>query len=376
MYLNLGYNFDKTMPEVLNALNTEVDIEQETSNKITEVYGSDREHAWLAARPDFRLPEVSASLLENHVALLRSYGIDFNYTMNAPYLGSKAKFMNRKLELLEWFYTLIDMGVHRIIISNPMLLEFFHRYARKAKIRFELSTIMHVDTPMQLQAYKRLDPRVDKVVGNILYNRDFKKLCAFVRACTELDMQYEVMVNEFCANTTGQGSEPNMAHCVYRDSCYQCHSENETVEDAKLMQNYPMGKCMSSRNHNPADWLRTEFILPQHMFYYEDIGIKHFKVTGRTAQTPYLKMVASAYLRERFDGNLLELWKPLETIYSGKEELSEHKQHFDIPAKALDGFLAPWFEGKLDCNTRLCSNCHYCDDWYEVISNPHKTPSE
>jgi len=370
--LNVGYNFDKHMPEVLDQINREHGTAED---RITEVYGSDKAHAWLAARPDFRLPDITNSNLANHVALLLSYGIRFNYTMNAPYLGSKAEFMARKEELIEWTKFLVDIGVHRLIVSNPMLIEFFRRYLPKEKLRIELSTIMHVDTPMQLAAYKELDPRVDKVVGNILYNRDFTKLQYFAVACEALGMEYEVMVNEFCANTTGVGDTPNMAHCIYRDSCYQCHSENVTKKDAKLIQNYPMGKCMSSRGHNPADWLRTGFVLPQWLRHYENRGIHNFKVTGRTAKTPYIKMVAESYLRRDYTGNLLGLWKPLETIYSEKDELSEHKQRFSIPAEALQTFIDPWLTHKLDCNNKLCSSCFYCDDWYEVISNPYKDPA-
>jgi collagenase-like PrtC family protease len=367
MDFNIGCNFDTNLPDELASLNQQF---HHTGNRISSVYGSDQAHAWCSARPDFRLPELTEQELAMHVAEYRRHGIDFNYTFNTPTFGSKAKFIERQHDITEWVLALWEMGVARLIIADPMLLDFISRKIPEVTMKLELSTIMHVDTPMQLIAYKQLDSRIDRVVGNILYNRDFRKLKAFNRVCERYGMSYELMTNEFCSTISTEDGVVNLAHCIYRDSCYACHASNTTKKEALAERNYPMGKCMSGRAKSAADWLRSNFILPQHLRHYNEIGITNFKITGRTAKTPYLLEMAQCHLAERFDGNLLQLWKPLETIYSEKDELSGHKHKFNVPADKMGDFLNPWVNGQVDCTTDLCSDCRYCDMYYENVLRP------
>lgn len=367
MDFNIGYNFDPELPAMLAKLNEQY---AHTGNRIASVYGSDRAHAYCSARPDFRIPEISAGELDWHVQALAQVGIEFNYTFNTPSFGSKVDFIARQPEIKEWLEHLEHMGVARIIVADPMLLDFIARKIPGLNMKIELSTIMHIDTPMQLVAYKQLDPRIDRVVGNILYNRSFRKLEAFARVCKQYDMTYEIMTNEFCSTISTKEGVVNMGHCVYRDSCYTCHASNVTKQDAMAERNYPMGNCMSGRASNAADWLRSNFVLPQHLHHYRDIGINNFKITGRTAKTPYLLEMVSSHLAEYYEGNLMKMWKPLETIYSGKDELSEHKYKFDIPTAPMTKFLEPWLTGELDCTTHLCSECRYCDIFYDQAIRP------
>jgi|APSaa5957512535_1039671.scaffolds.fasta_scaffold23984_3 collagenase-like PrtC family protease len=362
IHLNLGYNFDTELPDKLNALNQKYGVEGYKINKITGVYGSDKAHAWLSARPDFRLPEVSKFELRTHVHRLLDKDIEFNYTINTSYPGSKESFAPRVGEFVDWIGTLANMGVKRLIVANPMFIDILSKKAPEIDIAIELSTIMHIDTPMQMQAFKQLDKRVDKVVSNLLYNRDFSKLATLAGYAKDLSLGYEVMVNEFCATGSYNNDVPVGTHCIFRDSCYNCHAENETVEHAKLLNNYPMGDCMSSRAHDIADWLRSPFIRPEDTHFYENIGIQHFKVTGRTAKTPYILHIAEAYLSGKFDGNMLQLWKPLETIYSDKDELSGHKHKHNIPNAQLEGFISPFVKGEINCNNTTCEECFWCDE--------------
>lgn len=362
MDFNIGYNFDPELPEMLAELNKEFG---DTGNRIASVYGSDRAHAWCSARPDFRIQDVSETELAWHIDKLKQNDIEFNYTFNTPTFGSKAEFIERQPEIISWIDDLITMGVKRLIIADPMLLDFLARKMPDADIKIELSTIMHVDTPMQLVAYKQLDSRIDRVVGNILYNRSFEKLEAFADVCSRYGMTYEIMTNEFCSTISNEDGVVNMGHCIYRDSCYACHATNTTKNEALAERNYPMGNCMSGRASSAADWLRSNFVLPQHLKYYETRGLTNFKITGRTAKTPYLLEMVRSHLAEYYDGNLMKMWKPLETIYSEKDELTGHKYKFDIPTDKMAAFITPWLNGEVDCTTDLCSDCKYCDGFYE-----------
>ena len=71
-------------------------------------------------------------------------------------------------------------------------------------------------------------------------------------------------------------------------------------------------------------------------------------------------------MKESFDDNLLALWKPLETIKSGQDELSfNHTEN--IPNKMLDGFIDHWMDGDgFECENEICgTTCKYCEKFWK-----------
>lgn len=356
--LKVGCNFD------LDLINKCAELNDTYSGRcyITEFYGSDLAHSNLSARPDFRLQNISEQELANYVKKAKSVCINFNYLMNSIIPGTKEEISKNKSKLIDWVHKLEDMEVYRITVANPILLPIIREASKD--IRIELSTITHIDAITQIKYYKD-NYNIDKVCGNVMKNRSFKFLKNAARYCNENNIQYEILANEFCGN----GGASYLAPCVYRDSCYICHGTNHTKADAELLNGYPMNMCMSSRNNMPAmNWLRTRFVRPEDIKEYNKIGIYNWKISGRTGSTDYICKVAKAYITEQFDGNLLELWKPLETIYNGKAE-KDFKQTVNISNKKLDGFIKHWSENPdFECANEVCgSTCEYCKKFSENI---------
>lgn len=350
----VGTNFDMDLLKSIIELNKASD-----KNKVTELYGSDRAHAALAARPDFRLPDVDKGSFEEYVKVAADNGIGFNYTMNSiiPY-GSKREFAFNQQEIAYFVRYLEEVGVSRITVANPMMLELI-RNKLHSDIELEVSTIMHIDTVTQIR-YMFEKYGVRKICCNLNKNRDFRFLEAASQYCYDNGIIFELMANEFC----GVGGPDYATHCVYRDSCYICHATNVSLEDTLLFNEYPMQFCTRSRNENPANWLRVKFIRPEDVKVYNDIGINHFKITGRTGSSAYILRTLKSYLDESYDGNLLGLWKPLESIKDGAVE-SIH--HYDIPNKSLDGFIEKWSLGYHNCDNEVCGvTCKYCEAFYKA----------
>ena len=105
------------------------------------------------------------------------------------------------------------------------------------------------------------------------------------------------MANEFCYNASADYA----THCIYRDSCYLCHATCKTKEESMMYNNYPMQYCMSSRNGNQEQWLRSRWIRPEDLKIYNTIGINYFKVSGRTGGTPYIIKVLESYMNEKYE---------------------------------------------------------------------------
>lgn len=356
----LGYNFDGGLLRVIDELN----MKFVGKAKVDEVYGSIRQHAWLAARPDFRLPDITMMQLREHVEACTRLGIVFNYTLNTINPGTREELLMRGLEIKQMLVQFKEMGIIRLTIANPLLIELV-RDLTGDYFEIEVSTVAHVDAVTQIQ-YLHEKYSLKKVCVGIHKNRSFHWLKNANDYCSQHGIELEILANEFCANGGANASGGYTTHCAYRDSCYQLHASDKTAADTRLFDGYPMHHCMASRDTHPANWLRTRFVRPQDLaLYQEKTGISKFKISGRTGSLEYLEMVIEAYMNGEFKGNLLALWKPLETITNGQSEL-DHEHGTEIPCDKLDGFLDKWVKSKrFDCADELCgTTCVYCEDWY------------
>lgn len=346
-----GTNFDF---ELLDKIAEQNELHENA--KVTELYGSIRKHAELAARPDFRLPDVTENELEAYVKAALDRGIKFEYTLNSinPY-GSRVELDKRIDYIKALVRRLYNMGVYRVSVANPMLLEIIN-YVQPCP-QIEISTVAHIDTVTQIKYYHDTYGST-KVCANLNKNRDFVWLKAAAKWCKANGVELELMANEFC----GVGNDTYATHCVYRDSCYICHSTDKTEEDAKLINWYPMRLCTRGRNKNPANWLKMRFIRPEDLQQYNLIGINMFKLTGRTGSTDYIMKMLKAYMDCEWHDNLLGLWKPLESIIHDK---SEDFTAYDIPNDKLEGFIDFFVDGHC-CDNEVCGEtCKYCDKFYE-----------
>ena len=350
----IGCNFDPQLIEICKELNEKY----KDKGQVVEFFGSDREHEELAARPGWRLPSMDMDFFADYVKKCKEAGIVFNYTMNSiqPY-GSKNEMLKHKEEIQQFVKQLEEIGVYRITIANPMLALIIREVSN---IKLEISCIAHIDAVTQIKYYYETFG-IDKFCLSILKNRNRDWLKNAAAYCKQNNIILEFLANEFC----GVAGPGYATHCVFRDSCYLCHALNRTKEDSMSYNNYPMGYCMNARNSDPESFLRMRWIRPEDLHYYREIGLNYFKVSGRTGSVDYLKKMIEAYLSESFEGNLLQLWKPLETIYSEKDEFQQ-EHPIDIPNKKLDGFLDHWFKQNWECENHVCgTTCTYCKKFFE-----------
>ena len=358
----IGYNFDPDLIKYIKNLNDKY----AGVSKVVEVYGSDRSHAFLSARPDFRIQDVDAETLEDHIKALKKIGVAFNYTMNTINPGSKHTLQNEGLadEIRFWTERVIELGVGRITVANPIVLELIREVS--PDIPIEISTIAHIDSLSQIKFYKE-KYNIDKICGNLMLNRNFTKLEAMATWCNANGVVLDLMTNEFC----GVGSGQYATHCIYRDSCYIAHSSDKSQADAECMDCYPMKRCMTSRDVDAACWLKMRFIRPEDLNEYQKIGISHFKITGRTGTTDYITKTVEAYMSEVYDGNLLGLWKNLDTIYNGKSEAETTNEIF-VDNTKLNGFIDKWTKNDWRCDEKNCgvaegpNACNYCNEFWET----------
>ena len=353
-HLKIGSNFDYLLIDKIREIN-------DRHNKciIDEIYGSRRESAKFTARPAFRLPDIDRKTFCEYIRRLKNAGISFNYTLNSSYIGGKEEIQKNESIIREYISFLSCSGVDTITVTLPLIAEYIRSIDKK--IGIEISTIAHIDTVTQVAIWKE-KYAISKVCGNLYKNREVRFLRNLADYCNTNDIVLAVMVNEFCGN--GLGKRNGATNCIYRDHCYSLHSIGYDKGD-RIYCDYPMGRCIQSRAKE-ADWLKMHFIRPEDLKLYNTIGINHFKITGRTGSTNYILKVAEAYAAEYFDGNLLELWKHLETINGVKDD-STYTPNCYIDNKKLENFLNFWFENEQHiCANEECGvSCTYCESFYD-----------
>lgn len=358
-FLKVGYNFTSDLLEYI------IDTRRtSTGNIISEVYGSRSESSALSARPKFRIPNVSRNDFRKHVQKLHDAGISFDYTLNTSSLGAKQNIAECEREIKEYIRFLIDSGVGTITVTLPIMASFVRDISFSVKL--ELSTIAGIETVTQAKIWKD-EFDINKICCNLSKNRDFAFLRALSNYCHGENIELILIANEFCGN--GVYNTNSRSHsatsCIFRDHCYLLHSLD--YEKADILPNdYPMGYCIGSRS-DAAVWLKMNFIRPEDLPVYNSIGISHFKITGRTGTTPFIKKVTNAYIQGTYSGNLLELWKHLETI-SCQSDSTFIPIHV-IPNDQLNGFIDYWANSaNHNCANEVCGiTCRYCDDYYERI---------
>jgi len=351
----MGSNLRLDMLEGIIDLN----CKEGTTNLINEFYGSIRQDAWLSARPEFRLPDLEDAELENYVKECNDLNITFNYTLNTISPGSKEFLAKNKKRIQDRLRYLIDIGIGRITMAHPLLMELLREI--DSNFPLEVSTIAEVRTISQIRYYKDMY-NADKICLALERNRDISWLEEAAKVANEIEVNLELLANEFCM----VGAEGYTTPCTYRTSCYEAHATDTTQESAENFNCYPMDRCMTARAQSKSAYLKSKFIRPEDVKRYHDIGIRHMKITGRTGSTDYILKMAEAYLAEKYEGNLLGLWKQLDTIYNHKSELEDNTGIY-IDNRELDGFMNYWFQKRdFRCAEKDCGyECSYCDNFLE-----------
>lgn len=355
-YLKIGCIFSDEFLNYVEEMNGITD-----AVKIHEVYGSTTENAFLTARSVYRLPRYERKLFEGYIQNIRDIGLQFNYTMNASYIGPLAEIYDKQVLIKDYIKYLLEIGVNTITVSLPIIAELIREV--DDRIGIEVSTIAHIDSVAQIQMwYEKYG--VTKICNNVTKNREIGFLRNAAMFCERKNIVLTLIANEFCSNGTNNAIDC-AGGCIYRDHCYSLQSEGYTEEDMKNMKGYPMSICDESRKH-PVAWLKSNFIRPEDMSLYNVVGINHFKITGRTASYEFIKKVIKAYMEQKWDGNLIDLWNNVGQF--GKRSIGGQAENSCfIPNKSLEGFLKYWFQNEHRiCSQELCGEtCSYCNNYYE-----------
>lgn len=343
--LNVGTNFS------LEQLEKYIDLNKRGFNvKISSVYGSLRDNVIevRSARPNFRIGDTDIKTFEKFVRTAVDNGIEVEYAANATLFMSIEQYYAEKDNLIEQFKYLQSIGVKRLIVSNPLLMELISEHT---ELKIKASTILGINKPAALPYYAKYN--VDNICPDIYINRNLLLLKQMQTEGQKHGIDIELLANEVCF----YGNVP--CNNMLRNACYQHSSMGGN--QANLFSGWPFSRCQKERRDNPICWLKIPCILPQHIRKYAELtGIKKFKVSGRTNTTEYLFYIVEKYMSEQFEGDMEQLFMLPQNntpAASGK---------FDVEKLTSIGHFDRWLNNKSGCDYN-CHECRHCEKIYEQL---------
>src|ERR1039457_4538249 len=121
--LSLAANYD---PELVPALAT---------YPVDEVYGKFPTDGISSGRPRYLATPLSEADLRNYIRLLDRHGIAFNYLLNGACFGNREWTRPWQKRVTALLTKLGELGVRRVTVSTPFLLELVKRRFPEFKIR-------------------------------------------------------------------------------------------------------------------------------------------------------------------------------------------------------------------------------------------------
>jgi collagenase-like PrtC family protease len=372
---SVACNFD---PELINRI---------SPYPVYEVYGKLPSDFFGGGRPSFYLPNIDRQEMVKYVAHTHSMGIEFNYLLNSSSMDNVEFTTEGQRELRKLLDWLVEVGVDSITVSNL----FFLRAIKKNYPNFRVRISAHRETDNARKVRFWEDNGADCVViSETTIHREMKILRA-MREAVSIDLS--LIVNNWCRQDCAIASN----HAVLLSNASRNKSKNFPLDYCSIY-------CNAYRLEEPVNYIRANWIRPEDLHYYTEMGYTNFKIVERNTPTDLLAMRVRAYAQQRYDGNLLDLvqnyaypasvfkskhekdsfsvkrmvkyfLKPgqvnllrfSQIVDYGKKSSMLYPRQGDNPVyinnRGLDGFMKR-FETK-GCEEIDCEACKYCHQWAE-----------
>lgn len=329
-FFSLPADFKKETIDQYHKLNM-----QYRDSKVVETYGQITIGNTIGSgRASDLIPKIDMSMLEKYVEYSKSKNIGFNYTLNATCLGN-AEFTVEGMKKIDKFLDeLYDIGIDSITVALIPLIEYIRLVKPHFKVR--VSTLSEITNTNKAVSFSKLG--TERIVLDESINRDFDTLKSITGS---VNSEVEIIVNVICHK-----------NCIYRMFHSNQASHDNLIGNQSVT--YYSHRCMLKRIEEVGNLMRMNWVRPEDLKYYSQIGIKYFKIQGRQAvHNGDPVRVAESYMKEYYDGNLMELLD----CFSPTNAFQIHMDN-----RKLDGFIKPYIENPNFCKND-CTRCNYCDKY-------------
>ncbi len=271
---SVATNFDDALPGRLQGL------------EVAELFGSCDRTPVGHGRPRLLVPSVSWRRMERHVRACRAAGIGFNLLLNPLCLGAREQSIGLERRLRRTLARAVDSGVGAVTVAHPWLVTL----AREFPLRIRISVFVGIATLEQAGYWEALGGHVLTLDSHVLC-RDLPRIRRIAQACrAEVEMPVNI-------------------GCLLRCPLARTHAarlSHSSVAGAQPVD--PCARwCLAEKRADPVNLIRADFIRPEDLDAYREVGVKRFKIVDRSCATDVLVQRVQAYRQRRWRGDLLEL---------------------------------------------------------------------
>ncbi|MFH1640483.1 MAG: U32 family peptidase, partial [Candidatus Omnitrophota bacterium] len=253
---SIATNWDENLIKAVNALDSE--------RKVTEVFGKLASDFVGGGRPTYALPFISRRNASSHIKSVKNTGRKFNYLLNATCLGNREFTREGQRQIRNLLSWLDSLEVDAVTVANPYLGSLI----KKQYPRFELvvSTFASTDSLRQIKFWVE-EIGADKITLPVhKTNRNFP-LLKKIRA--QLNCQLQLIANNTCL----YDCPSRIYHAAFLSHASQSHH---------LLRGFAIDwyliNCRYRLLTRPEEFIKSSWIRPEDVGYYESMGIDSLKI--------------------------------------------------------------------------------------------------
>jgi collagenase-like PrtC family protease len=355
---SVATNWDNNLIREIETLDPE--------HKVTEIFGKLASDFVGGARPTYVLPFISKKKASGHIKLVKDTGRQFNYPLNASCMDNREFTRTGQRQIRKLLSWLDSLGVDIITVANPYLGYLI----KKEYPKFKLAISSHAS----VYSVSKAKFWAEEIGANSITLPSHRTNRAFPllkKIRSQVNCKLQLIANELC-----------LYDCPY--GVYHMNSISHASQTHHPLRGFGIDWCLINCRYKlltqPEELIKSNWIRPEDVRYYEDIGIDSLKIIDRARNTQSIIFGLKAYLQRKFDGNLIDLLFSKERLSKKKLflrglqfffhplhinifKLTKFRQLFSdigiyVDNRKLDGFLDYFFEGK--CQADDCKECGYC----------------
>lgn len=267
---------------------------------------------------------------------IRALGKTLTLLLNANCygkLGASRELKEKVVSLVEKLR--FELGIDYVTTASPFIAEVLkERFGND--IHIKASVNMRIGS---VSAMKQLSDTFDSFYVRKEVNRNFEKIQELSQWCKENGKKIHMLANSGC-----------LTDCAFQTFHDNLIAHQKPGDDYGINIGYP-APCHKYLKSIPiiegmTEFMRSNWVRPEEIHLYEAY-FEEVKLATRMHSRP--RMVVSAYCRERFSGNLLDLTEPsYSSLFKGY---------------VIDNTLIPkeWFDISTSCGKK-CKDCAVCSN--------------
>ena len=314
-----------------------------SDDKIKSVYGSSRHSITGQTRYNNKIPFIDYAKLEKYISQIHELKIKFHYTINSPWSSFKERKTEFRIQIIDDLQTLVDIGVDAFIVANPYLISLiksnFPNIDVIASINFQTVT-----------AFKFLN-LLELGCKSVVLDRPINRNTSFLKKIRKDAEKFSLLVNSTCL------FDCPMQQYHANENGYFSSENIDSIEDKEFCIDY----CMNLIEKNPVNILKSTWIRPEDISKYENIGVKNFKIQGRTLEPEILLSIIKSYLvRKTPNDNLFFIFPDFVTKYPIVSRIMKNSQIDKL------NFIDYFFNNKINCLNN-CLTCKHCKETFDAL---------